>query len=162
MIITRSASECGQADYGWLKARYTFSFGHYFDSDFLGYASLRVLNQEVLAAGASLQPRTLPRVDILNLVLDGQASYRDSEGNETQANVGEAIMLSARPDIHYSEHNLSQTDPLIRMQLWLDTHPTCNNPTVQKITLASHAHQLMASPDGQDGSLQVRLQIRVH
>ncbi len=49
MITTRTARQCGQADYGWLQARYTFSFGHYFDPKLLGYASLRVLNQEVLA-----------------------------------------------------------------------------------------------------------------
>ncbi len=53
MITTRTAKQCGQADYGWLQARYTFSFGHYFDPTLLGYASLRVLNQEVLAPGAS-------------------------------------------------------------------------------------------------------------
>ncbi len=60
MITTRTAKQCGQADYGWLQARYTFSFGHYFDPKLLGYASLRVLNQEVLAPGASFQPRTYP------------------------------------------------------------------------------------------------------
>lgn len=54
MITTRTAKQCGQADYGWLQARYTFSFGHYFDPKLLGYASLRVLNQEVLAPGAFL------------------------------------------------------------------------------------------------------------
>lgn len=39
MITTRTAVQCGQADYGWLQARYTFSFGHYFDPKLLGYAS---------------------------------------------------------------------------------------------------------------------------
>lgn len=68
MITTRTAKQCGQADFGWLQARYTFSFGHYFDPKLLGYASLRVLNQEVLAPGASFQPRTYPKVDILNLI----------------------------------------------------------------------------------------------
>ncbi len=46
MITTRTAKQCGQADFGWLQARYTFSFGHYFDPKLLGYASLRVLNQK--------------------------------------------------------------------------------------------------------------------
>ncbi len=46
MITTRTAKQCGQADYGWLQARYTFSFGHYFDPTLLGYASLRVLNEK--------------------------------------------------------------------------------------------------------------------
>ncbi len=66
MITTRTARQCGQADYGWSQARYTFSFGHYFDPKLLGYASLRA-NQEVLAPGR-LQPRTYPKVDILNVI----------------------------------------------------------------------------------------------
>lgn len=88
MIIKRSAEQCGQADYGWLQARYTFSFGHYFDPQLLGYASLRVLNQEVLAPGASFQPRTYPRVDILNIILQGEAEYRDSRGHHIHAQTG--------------------------------------------------------------------------
>ncbi len=94
MITTRTARQCGQADYGWLQARYTFSFGHYFDPKLLGYASLRVLNQEVLAPGAAFQPRTYPKVDILNVILDGEAEYRDSEGNHVQASAGEAVWTS--------------------------------------------------------------------
>ena len=91
MITTRTARQCGQADYGWLQARYTFSFGHYFDPKLLGYASLRVLNQEVLAIGAAFQPRTYPKVDILNVILDGEAEYRgedDDAGIEHDAVAG--------------------------------------------------------------------------
>lgn len=106
MITTRTARQCGQADYGWLQARYTFSFGHYFDPKLLGYASLRVLNQEVLAPGAAFQPRTYPKVDILNVILDGEAEYRDSEGNHVQASAGEALLLSTQPGVSYSEPTL--------------------------------------------------------
>ena len=63
MITTRTAKQCGQADFGWLQARYTFSFGHYFDPKLLGYASLRVLNQEVLAPGASVPESRYPEPD---------------------------------------------------------------------------------------------------
>ncbi len=61
MITTRTAKQCGQADFGWLQARYTFSFGHYFDPKLLGFASLRVLNQEVLAPGASFRGQNVPK-----------------------------------------------------------------------------------------------------
>lgn len=132
MITTRTVKQCGQADYGWLQARYTFSFGHYFDPTLLGYASLRVLNQEVLAPGASFQPRTYPKVDILNLILDGEAEYRDSDGNHVQSKAGEALLLAAQPGISYSEHNLSKVKPLTRMQLWLDACPERENALVQK------------------------------
>ena len=94
MITCRTAQQCGQAEFGWLQARYTFSFGHYFDPKLMGYASLRVLNQEVLAPGASFQPRTYPNVDILNLILQGEAEYRDSDGNTTRVKAGEALLLA--------------------------------------------------------------------
>ena len=162
MITTRTARQCGQADYGWLQARYTFSFGHYFDPKLLGYASLRVLNQEVLAPGAAFQPRTYPKVDILNVILDGEAEYRDSEGNHVQASAGEALLLSTQPGVSYSEHNISKDKPLTRMQLWLDACPQRENPLIQKLALNMGKQQLIASPDGTEGSLQLRQQVWLH
>lgn len=162
MITPRTAKQCGKADYGWLQARYTFSFGHYFDPNLLGYASLRVLNQEVLAPGASFQPRTYPKVDILNLILEGEADYRDSEGNHVKAKAGEALLLSTQPGISYSEHNLSKEQPLTRLQIWLDACPERENPSLQKIDIARQARQLIASPDGIQGSLQLRQQAWLH
>ncbi|WP_058910889.1 pirin family protein [Entomohabitans teleogrylli] len=162
MITPRTAKQCGQADYGWLQARYTFSFGHYFDPKLLGYASLRVLNQEVLAPGAAFQPRTYPKVDILNLVLDGSAEYRDSAGNAVQVDAGEALLISTQDGVSYSEQNVSKESSLTRMQLWMDACPERENPLLQKIPLPPVKHQLLASPDGQEGSLILRQQVWIH
>ncbi|MEW5560853.1 pirin family protein [Enterobacter asburiae] len=162
MITTRTAKQCGQADFGWLQARYTFSFGHYFDPKLLGYASLRVLNQEVLGPGSAFQPRTYPKVDILNLILEGEAEYRDSEGNHVQAKAGEALLIATQPGISYSEHNLSKDKSLTRMQLWLDACPERENQPVQKLALSNTAQQLIASPDGSQQSVQLRQQVWIH
>ncbi|MDW8844528.1 pirin family protein [Erwinia sp. MMLR14_017] len=163
MITSRTAQECGKADYGWLQARYTFSFGHYFDPKLLGYASLRVLNQEVLAPGASFQPRTYPKVDVLNLILQGEAEYRDSEGNHVTVCAGEALLLSTQPGVSYSEFNLSKEQELTRMQLWLDACPERENSGIQRIQMAEKVrYTLLASPDGADRSLQLRQQVWVH
>ncbi|WP_226051272.1 pirin family protein [Dickeya chrysanthemi] len=163
MIISRAAEQCGQADYGWLQARYTFSFGHYFDPDLLGFASLRVLNQEVLAPGASFQPRTYPRVDILNVVLQGHAEYRDSNGNHTRVKAGEALLLATQPNISYSEHNISDDTPLTRLQLWLDACPTRENQCMQRLRLEDERpYQLLASPDESANALHLRQQVWIH
>ena len=162
MITSRTAKECGTADFGWLQARYTFSFGLYFDPKLMGYASLRVLNQEVLAPGASFQPRTYPRVDVLNLVLQGSAEYRDSEGNSIAVSAGEAALLSTQANVSYSELNTSTTQPLTRMQLWLDACPAQENPLTQKMTLPETTHFLLASPDGEKGSLQLRQNVWIY
>lgn len=162
MITIRTAKQCGEADYGWLKARYTFSFGHYFDPTLLGYAALRVLNQEILAPGASLQPRSYPKVDILNIVLEGEAEYRNNEGLHVHVKTGEAVLLSAQPGMSYSEHNISKKNSLTRMQLWLNACPESDNPLMQKITLNHQCQQLIASADGGKSTLQLRQKIRVH
>ncbi|MCW1873515.1 pirin family protein [Erwinia sp. INIA-01] len=163
MIVSRTAQQCGKADYGWLQARYTFSFGHYFDPKLLGYASLRVLNQEVLAPGASFQPRTYPKVDVLNLILQGEAEYRDSEGNHETARAGEALLLATQPGISYSEHNISKESSLTRLQLWLDACPERENNRVQRIAVPEDKTcTLLASPDGSEGSLQLRQQVWIH
>ncbi len=54
MITTRTAKQCGQSRLR-LAAGLHLLFGHYFDPK-LGFASLRVLNREVLAPGASFEP----------------------------------------------------------------------------------------------------------
>lgn len=162
MIISRAAGQCGQADYGWLQARYTFSFGHYFDPELLGFASLRVLNQEVLAPGASFQPRTYPRVDILNIILQGEAEYRSSNGCHTRARAGEALLLATQPNVSYSEHNLSEEAPLTRLQLWLDACPTRENSSLQRMTLEPCGCQLLASPDDTPHGLHLRQQVWIY
>lgn len=163
MIVLRSAKECGSADYGWLQARYTFSFGHYFDPRLLGYAALRVLNQEVLAPGACFQPRRYPSVDVLNIILQGSAEYRDSEGNSVSVSAGEALLISAQPGINWSEHNSDHTLPLTRMQLWLDACPERENPLIQRLTFPPNQRiSLLASPEGGSQSLQLRQQIWIH
>ncbi|MBH2866953.1 pirin family protein [Serratia marcescens] len=162
MITCRTAQQCGQADFGWLQARYTFSFGHYFDPKLMGYASLRVLNQEVLAPGASFQPRTYPSVDILNLILQGEAEYRDSDGNAARAKTGEALLLATQPGLSYSEQNVSSDTPLTRLQLWLDACPERNTERVQRLTRPAAGNLLLASPDGAQGSLQLRQQVWIH
>lgn len=162
MITCRTAQQCGQADFGWLQARYTFSFGHYFDPKLMGYASLRVLNQEVLAPGASFQPRTYPSVDILNLILQGEAEYRDSDGNAARAKAGEALLLATQQGLSYSEQNVSSDTPLTRLQLWLDACPERSNERVQRLTLPAAGNLLLASPDGAQGSLQLRQQVWIH
>ncbi|WP_049009262.1 pirin family protein, partial [Citrobacter koseri] len=105
---------------------------------------------------------TYPKVDILNLILEGEAEYRDSEGNHVQAKAGEALLLATQPGISYSEHNLSKDKSLTRMQLWLDACPERENPLVQKTTLTAGKQQLLASPDGEQDSLQLRQQVWVH
>ncbi len=163
MLTLRSAEKCGTADYGWLKARYSFSFGHYFDPALMGFGYLQVLNQEILAAGSSFQPRSFPKVDVLNIILQGEAEYRGNDGQISRAAEGEALLLSANDNSIYQESNPCKTRPLIRLQLWLNACPQQSAPPIQHRTLPCNEHCiLIASPEGENGSLQLRQQVWVY
>ncbi|WP_340615975.1 pirin family protein [Xenorhabdus entomophaga] len=159
MMITRTTKQCGKADYGWLQARYTFSFGHYFDPKFLNYRALRVLNQEVLAPNAEFQPKSYPNVDILNIILQGEAQYRDSEGNHFHAKQGDCLLFSARQGISYSERNSSAKIPLTRLQLWLNACPQQEPLPLQHKVLPNVPLTLLASPASENNSMYLRQQV---
>lgn len=161
MIKIRQANQCGSADYGWLQARYSFSFGHYFDPELFGFKTLRVLNQEVLAPGHSFQAKIYPNVDIVNIILQGRAEYRDSLGHKAYAEQGECLRFSPQPGIHYSEHNCG-TNQLTRLQLWINACPQKDYHPPQKITFDKQKLSLIASPQGEQGSLIVRQNIWIH
>ena len=42
----------GTADFGWLKANFSFSFGNYFNPERLQFGMLRVLNDDTIAGGS--------------------------------------------------------------------------------------------------------------
>ena len=84
------------------------------------------------------------------------------EGFYCMGSSGEALLLSTQPGVSYSEHNLSKDKPLTRMQLWLDACPQRENPLIQKLALNMGKQQLIASPEGAMGSLQLRQQVWLH
>lgn len=157
MIKYRTAQQCGKADYGWLQARYTFSFGHYFDPHFLDYGTLRVLNQEVLAPNSEFKAKTYPHVDVVNLILQGEATYLDNMGRTVTAKENECLLISPHNTDTYIEKNSSPDTPLTRIQLWLNACPQQESVASQKLVLDENLkYQLLASPTGDDGSLMLR------
>ncbi|AWC94000.1 TPA: pirin family protein [Morganella morganii subsp. morganii] len=161
MIIHRTAGQAGSADYGWLQAKYAFSFGHYFDPGFMGYGPLKALNQEVLAPGAGFQPKSYPDVDIVNLILRGKHDIRDNDGLYLESRQDECLFFSPRKDVSYTETNPCEASPLTRIQIWLKAARGSLRGSSQKLMLTQQPVQLIASPDGEDGSLDLQQGVRI-
>jgi len=113
------ANQRGTADFGWLQANFSFSFGNYFNPDNVQFGVLRVLNDDTIGAGAGFGTHPHDNMEIITIPLEGGLKHRDSMGNEGVIGFGEVQVMSAGTGILHSEMNASQTDRAKTLQLWV-------------------------------------------
>lgn len=109
----------GTADFGWLKANFSFSFGNYYNPEQIQFGMLRVLNDDTIAAGAGFGTHPHANMEIITIPLEGGLKHRDSMGNEGVIGFGEVQVMSAGTGIQHSEMNASQEDQAKTLQLWV-------------------------------------------
>ena len=112
-------SERGTADYGWLQANFSFSFGSYHNPDMVQFGMLRVLNDDTIAGGMGFGTHPHDNMEIVTIPLEGGLTHRDSMGNQATVSFGEVQVMSAGTGIQHSEMNASQTDRAKTLQIWL-------------------------------------------
>ncbi|AXG75130.1 pirin family protein [Flavobacterium arcticum] len=112
-------SERGTADFGWLQANFSFSFGNYYNPDMVQFGMLRVLNDDTIAAGMGFGTHPHDNMEIITIPLQGGLTHRDSMGNEATVSFGEVQVMSAGTGIQHSEMNASQTEAAKTLQLWV-------------------------------------------
>ena len=113
------ASTRGTADFGWLKANFSFSFGNYFNPERVQFGKLRVLNDDTIAAGAGFGTHGHANMEIITIPLEGGLMHRDSMGNEGVIRFGEVQVMSAGSGVEHSEMNASKIESAKTLQLWV-------------------------------------------
>ena len=118
MVRIRKAEDRGPSNLGWLNSKHTFSFGHYYDPEHMGFASLRVLNDDSVIPGAGFGTHSHENMEIISYVLSGELAHRDSMGNGSIIRPGDVQRLSAGTGITHSEYNHSKTEKVHFLQIW--------------------------------------------
>lgn len=120
MTTLHTAAGRGRGDYGDIRSRHSFSFGHYYDPARMGVSHLRVLNDDWVAPGAGFPAHGHQDMEIISYVTGGTMEHRDSLGNRFRIEAGEFQAMSAGRGIRHSEYNASREQPLTFLQIWIE------------------------------------------
>jgi redox-sensitive bicupin YhaK (pirin superfamily) len=165
MFRIRLAADRARFDHGWLKTQHSFSFGDYYDSEQMGFRSLRVINEDHVAPGRGFGMHPHRDMEIVTIVLAGALEHRDSLGNGEVLQPGEVQRMSAGTGIRHSEFNPSATEPVHLYQIWLLPEHSGIAPSYEQKPFAEAdrlgAWQLIASPDASQGSLKIHQDVQL-
>ena len=156
----RKSADRGHFDHGWLRTWHTFSFGDYHDPAHMGFRSLRVINQDIVAPGAGFPMHGHRDMEIFSYVVEGAIEHRDSMGNHARVVPGQIQVMGAGTGVRHSEYNPLPDRPMQILQVWIQPEKAGLPPFYAEWTptparRASHK-ALMISRDGREGSARLR------
>jgi len=166
MITVRNAEERGRANHGWLKSSHTFSFANYWDPDAQGFSDFLVINDDRVIAGKGFGQHPHRDMEIFSYVLEGALEHKDTLGTGSVIKPGDVQLMSAGSGVAHSEFNHSKSQPVHFLQIWIVPNVRGATPRYQQQHFSDDEKRgklrLIISPEGQQGSLQVRQDARVY
>jgi len=159
MITVRPSHARGQANFGWLDSKHTFSFGNYYDPNHMGFRQLRVINEDRVQPSRGFGTHSHRDMEIISYVLQGALEHKDSMGNGSVIHPGDVQRMSAGTGIAHSEFNASNTEPAHFLQIWIIPNQTGLKPSYEQKHFSLDEKQgrlkLVASPDGRENSVKI-------
>ena len=166
MFQITQAHTRGVAEHGWLSSRHTFSFGHYYNPQQIGFSDLRVINDDRVIPGQGFGQHPHRDMEIFSYVLEGQLEHKDSMGTGSIITPGDVQIMSAGRGVTHSEFNPSDRDRVHFLQIWIMPDTLQAEPRYQQRNFSAAEKRgrlaLVLSPDGAGNSLLIRQDTRVH
>ncbi len=158
MMNVRRANERGHAEHGWLDSYHTFSFANYYDPNWMGYRTLRVINDDLVMPGMGFDTHPHRDMEIITYILSGQLEHRDSMGNGRLIKPGDVQYMAAGTGVLHSEFNPSKDEAVHLLQIWITPDRKGAAPRYGEKSFASAASgtfNLVTSKTGRDGSIAI-------
>jgi redox-sensitive bicupin YhaK (pirin superfamily) len=166
MITIRKSEDRGHLNYGWLDTYHTFSFDQYYDAAHMHFRTLRVINEDRVAAGKGFPTHSHRDMEIITYILSGSLEHRDSMGNGSVIRPGDVQRMTAGTGVAHSEFNPDESEPVHLLQIWIMPNARNLTPGYEQKFFSEEARQntlrLIASPDGTDGSVKINQDARVY
>ena len=157
-MIIRKASERGHASHGWLDTWHSFSFADYHDPHWMGFRSLRVINDDLVMPGMGFGTHPHRDMEIITYILSGSLEHKDSMGNGRIIRTGEAQYMSAGTGVQHSEFNPSKDEAVHLLQIWIQPDGKGLSPRYAEKSFTNTptgAFHLVTSKAGRDGSIAI-------
>lgn len=159
MIVLRKSEERGHANHGWLDSYHSFSFANYYDPNYMGFKSLRVINEDKIQPTRGFGTHPHRDMEIITYVLEGSLEHKDSIGNGSIIRPGDVQKMSAGTGILHSEYNPSESEWVHLLQIWIVPNQRNLQPSYEQknysVDEKRNNLRLIASPDGKDNSVTV-------
>jgi redox-sensitive bicupin YhaK (pirin superfamily) len=166
MIQIRRSNERGNGEYGWLNTRHTFSFDQYHEPCWMGFRSIRVINEDIIAPGGAYPMHPHRDMEIITYVLEGALAHKDNAGNGSIIHPGDGQRLSAGTGVRHSEGNPSTKHSAHLLQIWIDPDQKGYGFSYEQKPFATSEKRgrlrLIASPNGAEGSVTIHQDARLY
>jgi redox-sensitive bicupin YhaK (pirin superfamily) len=133
--VLHKANTRGLADLGWLNSHHTFSFSNYYNPDRMNFGVLRVLNDDIVAAGMGFGAHPHQNMEIISIPLEGDLEHEDNMGNKTVIRNGDIQVMSAGTGVEHSEKNKNKDSQVKFLQIWVIPNKQNVQPRYDQITL---------------------------
>ena len=159
MITIRKSRERGHFDHGWLNTYHTFSFDQYYDPRYMGFRSLRVINEDFVAPGRGFPTHGHRDMEIITYILEGALKHEDSMGNGSVIRPGDVQRMTAGTGVRHSEKNASDGERVHLLQIWILPDAENLTPGYEQKAFSEEERReqlrLIASNDGRDDSVRL-------
>lgn len=108
----------GKSDLGWLNSIFHFSFADYYNIDNINFGVLRVINDDLIAAGTGFDYHPHQDMEIVSYIINGGLTHGDTMGNKNTVYRGEVQYMSAGTGVYHSEQNIGDETTRI-LQIWI-------------------------------------------
>jgi hypothetical protein len=166
MITIRPSAERGGGNHGWLNTKHTFSFSDFWDPKWMGFRSLRVINEDWVAPNSGFPTHPHRDMEIITYVLAGKLEHKDSLGTGSVILPGDGQRMTAGSGIRHSEFNPSTSEPVHLLQIWILPEKVALPPSYEQKSFPEGEKQgklrLIASRNAQDGSVKIHQDAKLY
>jgi quercetin 2,3-dioxygenase len=166
MIRILRSEERGGGDHGWLKTHHTFSFNDYWDPKWMGFRSLRVINEDWVAPNNGFPTHPHRDMEIITYILEGELEHKDSLGTGSVILPGDGQRMTAGSGIRHSEFNPSSTKAAHLLQIWIQPEKAGLPPSYEQKSFEEEDKRgklrVIASRDAKDGSVKINQDAKLY